>query len=132
MTLGFARDKRLLTSRQFQQVFGAPIGKVSDRHLLLLAQRNDLLRARLGLVIGKKNVKLAVQRNRLKRMIRESFRLNQQRLSGWDLVLVARKGLGDLPNPELQRLLAKLWDDLARSQVRWSGRKRSAAVPSHA
>ena len=49
-------------------------------------------------MIGKKSVKLSVERNRLKRQIRESFRLNQDNLVGWDIVVVARKGLGDLQN----------------------------------
>ena len=133
MTQGFARDKRLLTSREFQHVFDAPTGKISYRYLLLLASKNNQQQARLGLVIGKKNVRLAVQRNRLKRVIRESFRLHQQCLSGWDLVLVARRGLADVPNPELHRLLIKLWHDLERRQVRPVARVNgAAAVSSHA
>lgn len=67
-------------------------------------------------MIGKKSVKLAVERNRIKRQIRESFRLNQVNLTGWDIVVVARKGLGDLENGELAQQFGKLWKRLARSR----------------
>ncbi|WP_223351813.1 ribonuclease P protein component, partial [Escherichia coli] len=86
MSRDFDRDKRLLTARQFSAVFDSPTGKVPGKHVLLLARENGLDHPRLGLVIGKKNVKLAVQRNRLKRLIRESFRHNQETLAGWDIV----------------------------------------------
>ncbi|WP_221774916.1 ribonuclease P protein component, partial [Citrobacter braakii] len=75
-------------------VFDSPTGKVPVKNLLILARENGLDHPRLGLVIGKKSVKLAVQRNRLKRLMRDSFRLNQKMLAGLDIVIVARMGLG--------------------------------------
>lgn len=113
---GFGREKRLLTPRQFKAVFDSPSGKVPGKNVLLLARDNDLDHPRLGLVIGKKSVKLSVERNRLKRQIRESFRHNQDNLVGWDIVVVARKGLGDLQNAELAQQFGKLWKRLARSK----------------
>ncbi|WP_084166521.1 ribonuclease P protein component [Stutzerimonas azotifigens] len=115
MSRGFGREKRLLTPARFKAVFDSPTGKVPGRHVLLLARPNGLDHPRLGLVIGKKSVKLAVERNRLKRQMRESFRHHQADLQGWDLVIVARKGLGDLDNAELSRQCAKLWRRLLRS-----------------
>jgi ribonuclease P protein component len=112
----FSREKRLLTPRQFKAVFDSPNGKAPGKNVLLLARNNDLDHPRLGLVIGKKSVKLAVERNRLKRQIRESFRLSQDHLVGWDIVVVARKGLGDLQNAELARQFGKLWKRLERSK----------------
>ncbi|SHL45422.1 ribonuclease P protein component [Pseudomonas punonensis] len=113
---GFGREKRLLTPRQFKAVFDSPSGKAPGKSVLLLARNNELDHSRLGLVIGKKSVKLSVERNRLKRQIRESFRLNQDNLVGWDIVVVARKGLGDLQNVELAQQFGKLWKRLARSK----------------
>ncbi|WP_286785714.1 MULTISPECIES: ribonuclease P protein component [Pseudomonas] len=118
MSRDFSREKRLLTPRQFKSVFDSPTGKVPGRNVLLLARDNDLDHSRLGLVIGKKSVKLSVERNRLKRQIRESFRLNQDSLVGWDIVIVARKGLGDLDNSELVLQFGKLWKRLARNRPR--------------
>ncbi|MGI4836152.1 MAG: ribonuclease P protein component [Janthinobacterium lividum] len=116
MSQDFNRDKRLLTPRHFKTVFDSPTGKVPGKNLLLLARENDFEHPRLGLVIGKKSVKLSVQRNRLKRVMRDSFRLHQELLAGWDIVIVARKGLGDVENPELHQHLGKLWKRLARSR----------------
>ncbi|KIV65739.1 Ribonuclease P protein component [Pseudomonas sp. FeS53a] len=70
------------------------------------------------MVIGKKSVKLSVERNRLKRQIRESFRHNLELLAGWDIVIVAKRGLGDLENEELKQQFGKLWKRLARSRPR--------------
>ncbi len=116
MSRGFGREKRLLTPRHFKAVFDSPSGKVPGKNVLLLARNNDLDHPRLGLVIGKKSVKLSVERNRLKRQIRESFRLSQDNLVGWDIVIVARKGLGDLENAELAQQFGKLWKRLARNK----------------
>ena len=118
----FGRDKRLLKSRQFAAVFDSPTGKAPGKCVLLLARDNGLDHPRLGLVIGKKSVKLAVERNRLKRIMRDSFRLHQEMLGGLDIVVVARKGLGDLDNPELHQQFAKLWKRLARNRPRTEAR----------
>jgi ribonuclease P protein component len=115
---GFDREKRLLTARHFTAVFDSPDAKVPGKHVLLLARETGLDHPRLGLVIGKKNVKLAVERNRLKRVIRESFRHHQQTLVGLDIVVIARKGLGELENPELHQQFGKLWKRLARNRPR--------------
>jgi ribonuclease P protein component len=117
MSRDFCREKRLLTPRQFKTVFDSPSGKVPGKNVLLLARLNDLDHPRLGMVIGKKSVKLSVERNRLKRQIRESYRHSQEALSGWDIVIVARKGLGDLENTELAQQFSKLWKRLARSKA---------------
>lgn len=126
---GFAREKRLLTPRQFKAVFDSPSDKASGRCVLLLARNNDLGFPRLGLVIGKKSVKLSVERNRIKRQIRESFRHHQEQIGAMDLVIISRRGLADLENPELAKLFAKLW-----RRIRPNGSENSApsAVSDHA
>nr|WP_232104630.1 MULTISPECIES: ribonuclease P protein component [Pseudomonas] len=120
----------MLTPRHFKAVFDSPTGKVPGKNLLILARENGLDHPRLGLVIGKKSVKLAVQRNRLKRLMRDSFRLNQQMLAGLDIVIVARKGLGEVENPELHQHFGKLWKRLARSRPTPAVTANSAGVDS--
>lgn len=117
MDLGFGREKRLLTPQQFKAVFDSATYKVSSKHVLLLARDNQLEHPRLGLVIGKKSVKLAVERNRIKRQIRESFRHNQSILTGVDCVIVARRGIADLSNIELRQQFDKMWKRLARQRL---------------
>ena len=116
MSRSFGRDKRLLTSRQFSAVFDSPSGKAPGKCVLLLARDNGLDHPRIGLVIGKKAVRLAVERNRIKRIARDSFRLHQDLLGALDIVLVARKGLGDLENAELHQQFVKLWKRLVRQR----------------
>ena len=131
MSRGFGREKRLLPPRQFKSVFDSPSGKVPGRNVLLLARENDLQHPRLGLVIGKKSVKLSVERNRIKRQIRETFRHHQLELAGWDIVIIARKGLADLDNPELAKQFAKLWKRLSRNPAKTAA-EPGAANNTHA
>ena len=116
VTQDFCRNKRLLIPRQFKAVFDSPSGKIPGKNVLLLARENGLDHPRIGMVIGKKSVKLSVERNRLKRLIRESFRLNQDLLGGWDIVVVARKGMSDSDNVETTRQFGKFWKRLQRTQ----------------
>ena len=57
----------------------------------MLACRALQPQARLGIVVAKKNIKLAVDRNRLKRLVRESFRKQQLGLLGLDIVVIIKK-----------------------------------------
>ena len=62
----FSREARLLDAADYRGVFNAVESKASHRHLLLLARPNGLAHNRLGLVVAKKHVRLAAQRNRIK------------------------------------------------------------------
>ncbi len=69
---------------------------------------------RIGLIIAKRHVKRAVDRNRIKRLVRESFRHRRAGLPSLDIVVLARPGLGSLDNSEIHRQLDKLWRKLAK------------------
>ncbi|MDO4897219.1 MAG: ribonuclease P protein component [Moraxella sp.] len=86
----FCKNRRLLKPDEFRQVFDNPIKKIHSEHLLLFAQTGQT-HARLGLAITKKKLKLAVMRNRLKRLAREHFRLNADRIGAVDVVLIVKK-----------------------------------------
>jgi ribonuclease P protein component len=75
---------------------------------------NDLTHARLGLSILKKAAPLANTRNRLRRIVRESFRLNWQSLPGLDIVVCLFKPT-KIDNCALQRELKQRWLLLIRS-----------------
>lgn len=68
-----------------------------------MAIKTDQEQARLGIVVAKRYVKLAVARNKLKRLIRESFRQQQQVLSGLDVVVIVKKNFDTVAN-ERQKL----------------------------
>ncbi len=108
----FGRDKRLLTARDYTAVFKNPPYRVSDQYMLLLARPNGRGYSRLGCVVAKKNVRRAVARNRIKRVVRDTFR-RQQFLMPMDIVFIAHKGL-DLLVPQAQtQCLQKNWQRLA-------------------
>lgn len=119
---GFGKRLRLLTAADYKTVFGQAAYKVSCPQLLILAIPNGQDSARLGLVIAKKNVRLATQRNRIKRLLRESFRANQHLLAGLDIVILARAGVDKLDNKAVSDLTAKLWQDLIRRRDRQATR----------
>lgn len=108
----FPRELRLVTPSQFSRVFDHPVKAVSD-HITILAKFNDLENPRLGLTIAKKKEKTAVGRNRIKRIIRDSFRLNQHNLPNIDIVVIARNQIGEADNKHLHKQLNKLWKKIA-------------------
>lgn len=104
----FSRELRLLTPAHFENVFSDAIPAVSPQ-LTILARKNQLTHPRLGITVAKKRVRKAHDRNKAKRIIRESFRLNQHNLPNADIVIVAKSGLDKLSNEQLFSLLEKLW-----------------------
>lgn len=109
---GFSKEKRLLTSAEYRAVFTEPMPiKSSSSYLTVLARPNEQAGAKLGVVVAKRNVRLAVRRNLMKRLIRESFRLHQDKLCGLDLVVLVRRDFKNehKPNTFFVQNLEKLW-----------------------
>ena len=110
----FDKSRRLLKATQYDSIFSSVDYKVSSKEILCLSKSNHLDHPRLGLIIAKKNVRHAVQRNRVKRIIRESFRLNQHNLPAVDIVILARKGLDELNNAEIHNEISEIWKRLIK------------------
>ncbi len=68
--------------------------------------------ARLGMVVAKKNVRLATARNRIKRVIRESFRQQQVQLDTMDVVVVVYPPAATLNTKELRQQVDQQWAKL--------------------
>ena len=83
---------------------------------MVLGRSNHMDEARLGLAIAKKHVKLAVDRNRIKRVVRESFRHHRQLIKGLDLVVLAKAGTASITNKQLFSSLELHWKRLAKTE----------------
>jgi ribonuclease P protein component len=92
---GLPKENRLRSKHQFAEVF-AQAKKRHGPHLLFLFRENGSGHSRIGLTVSRK-VGDAVTRNRIKRLLRESFRrLKAEMTPSIDLVVIARKGAADL------------------------------------
>jgi ribonuclease P protein component len=89
-TAAFSPDQRLHTPAEFGRVFAQP-ARSSDRFFTVLARPSGRPGARLGLTVSRRAAKRAVDRNKLKRLARESFRQHPG-LPPWDFVVLARAG----------------------------------------
>ncbi len=109
--LSFPRSHRLITQAEFKTVFDESL-KVSQRCFLILFKSNQKKHARIGIIVGKRVAKSAVARNRIRRIVRESFRLNQEKLAGLDIVVIARQQCDTLTKTKIRKGIDDLWEKL--------------------
>ncbi len=98
----------LRESADYQQVFKKN-ESLRDKNWLILYRSNTLEFARLGLAVSKKNVKKATQRNRIKRIIRETFRKKKAMIVPTDIIVLVRHGISEKSNRELINSINSLW-----------------------
>jgi len=82
------------------------------RHFLLRWHTVSERNARLGLAVSRKVSKRAVERNRIKRVVRESFRAEREGLPALDILVIARTSAAGIPNPVLVADLGLAWRKL--------------------
>lgn len=104
---------RLASPKNFQHVFQAACGKSINGGVTVLAATNGLNYARLGLAIAKKKLPTAPARNRLKRIIRESFRFHHEQLAGLDIIVLNTLHAGMKTNAEIFTALNAHWNAVA-------------------
>jgi ribonuclease P protein component len=109
----FKKKSKLLKSTNFQYVFSNPCNK-NTFHINILGRSNLLGHPRLGLSISRKNIKHAYRRNKIKRLIRETFRLLQHRLISMDFVVIAKKNIVYLNNKKIVNILEYIWSNYQR------------------
>jgi len=114
---GLKTAQRLRRSVHFQEAFEQKRQFVGAHSILWLRSGEDS-ELRLGVVASKRTFPRAVDRARVKRLMRESFRLIRHRLSGTDdVVLLARRRLLGVKREAMDRELrylcrkAGIWGD---------------------
>jgi ribonuclease P protein component len=73
---------------------------------------NELGTARIGMAVGVRAVGGAVTRNRVRRLIRESFRLRRQELPAVDIFVIAKTGVRMASNRQILASLERMWQEI--------------------
>ena len=107
--LTFPAARRVRRKWEFDQLY-ARGQRFGNNHFGITVQPNDLGLARLGLAVASKPFGGSVPRNRIRRLIRESFRLRQHDLPDVDLVVNARSAAKAASPAQLRASLEGLWD----------------------
>ena len=104
----FPRAVRLTRGSEFRQVFEH--GKrLHAQSLSVRVNPNPVGTARFGMAIAKKNLRRAHERNRIRRLVRESFRAHQTTLPAVDIVVMCRADVLTLTNADIFQQLEGLW-----------------------
>jgi len=112
--LRLGAELRLRSKLQFDALYAS--GKrVDDRFFGLRVRPNGLGFPRIGLAVAVKTAGNAVKRNRLRRLIRESFRLVQHELPAVDIVVAAKFPAAEALATTLRASLATLWQRVVRT-----------------
>jgi len=103
---------RILKRREFIAL--AKSGRrIQNEHFIAIFAPNQLGRSRIGITVTKK-VGPAVKRNRIKRIVREYFRLNRHNLAGnWDINLIAKRQIVDFSAEQAYRSLETIFERIS-------------------
>lgn len=110
----FPGRAKLIKTDDFSSVFNFR-KRISGPFLAIHYRQNQLAWPRLGLVVAKKIARLAVQRNYMKRVLRELFRLRQQQLQPVDLVIRPHRLFKHADYPAIQQEFSDLIAQIQRS-----------------
>jgi ribonuclease P protein component len=129
---GFPAFRRLKNAQEFQLVYQRG-QRFRFSHLALSVMDNGKIMPRLGISVSKKHVRSAVDRNRIRRLIRESFRLHQHTIPAADYAITLSAPLTPMPQriAAFRERLGQIWKEAALVKVNvdvvgWRGWRRSA------
>ena len=114
----FSPSVRIRCAADYKCVFDGALFKVHQPPFLFLAKVTEQPHSRLGIVVAKKKVRRAHERNRIKRLARESFRLHQQNIELLDIVVMPKIGIDTISNAELHQQLQFAWQKLQRLVIK--------------
>jgi ribonuclease P protein component len=112
MRFSFKKEDRILKRAEFQELTGFG-RRLENECWIAFIKPGRLNRPRLGITVTRK-VGKAAQRNRVKRHIREYFRLNRQHFNqNWDINIIAKKKAADLSAEKVLPFLQDLFEKIS-------------------
>ena len=117
----YKKQHRLRSSKEFQNAFDEVYKRQSGKCFTVLFSANNLSNNRLGLIVPKKHVSLAVDRNKIKREIRTFFRCyiknNFFFENKLDVIVLAKSPAQHLNTKQLKEELNGLWNRVTKKQT---------------
>ena len=109
----FPRKHRLTRPHEFRRVFQrGRHRRIHVEGIFCRVRESTCPHARLGLALSKRSIKHAVGRNRVKRLVRDSFRLEFKQLPAVDIVIMGETKLVSMDNAAILQQLGMLWERL--------------------
>lgn len=124
-SFGFSADQRLKKPSDFKRVYQSKQWGSSE-HFTFNVLANEKERFSLGVTVSKKVSKSAVVRNRIKRQIKEFYRLRQHEITGASLVITAKANCAQASDQQRQTSLEVLWNKIRKWQ-KWHIRQHPTA-----
>lgn len=112
-TARFRGRDRLRRKGEFDRVLKSRTLRVTSPPFVALGCPSTTGQARLGLIVGKRHCPRAVDRNRLKRLVRETFRVRRRHLPALDIVIQLVRAPDDL---DVRRALDQVWKQIESPQ----------------
>jgi ribonuclease P protein component len=109
--LRFPPQRRMRRPAEFKRAY-AQGRRLGNELFTVNAVPNGLGSARLGMSVAARNLKAAVARNRIRRLIRESFRSHLRGLPALDLVIGVRAAVLEADNARVRERLDALWNKI--------------------